>query len=79
MASFDILIQIFNMLNNVREKKVMLYVTQLEGVLNAVQQEYPIMLSQSEAQKHYYFYDDTRITYFQIVTAACMAESEEEN
>ena len=66
-------------------KKVTLYVTQLEGALNVVQQEYLTMLS--EVQKHFrdhpfhglhkqlcdsmcYLYDDMWITYPHLVTAA---------
>ena len=52
VASFIILMQNFYTLQQGRTGKVTLYVTWLEGVLNAVQQEYPTMLSVSEVQKH---------------------------
>ena len=75
-------------------EKVTLYVTQFEGALYVVQQEYPAMLSQSEVQTNlrdclfhglhkqlcdsmHYLYDDTRILYPQLVTAAHRAESEQ--
>ena len=87
MASFDILIQIFYKLQQGKVEKVTLYVTQLEGALNVVQQEYLMMLSASEVQQHLrdflfhglckqlhdsmcYLYDDMRITYPQLMTAA---------
>ena len=51
IASFDILMQ--NFINyKGKTEKVMLYVTQLEGALNAVQQEYLMMLTASEVQKN---------------------------
>ena len=73
----------------------MLYITQLEGALNAVWQEYLTILSASEVQQHLmywffmglhkqlhnsmnYLYDDTRITYPQLITAAQKTEPEEE-
>ena len=71
----------------------MLYVIQLEGAQNVVQQEYPMMLRMSDVQEHLrdclfcglckqlhnsmpYLYDDMRITYPQLMTAAHKAESE---
>ena len=76
-----------------RTEKVTLYVTQPQGALNAVQQEYLTMLSVNEVQQHlsdrlfhglckqlmnllHYLYDDPRITYPQLVTAAQKADSE---
>ena len=50
MASFDILMKIFYKLQHGKAENVMLYVTQLEGALTAVQQEFPMMLSLSEVQ-----------------------------
>ena len=44
--------QNFYKLQQGRTEKVTLYVTQLEGALNAVQQEYPRMLSVNEVQQH---------------------------
>ena len=96
MASFDILIQFFYKLQQGKTEKVTVYVIQLEGALNAFQQEYPMMLSISKVQKHLrdchfrglckqlcdsmcYLYDDMRIMYPQLMTAACKAESEQEN
>ena len=35
-----------------KDKKVPVYVTHLEGALNVVQWEYPMMLSMSKVQKH---------------------------
>ena len=74
----------------------MLYVTQMEGVWNAVQQKCPVMLGMSEVQKHLrdcishgphkqlcdsmcYLYDDMRIMYPQLMTAAKKAASEQED
>ena len=51
VASFDFLMQNFYKLQG-KTEKVTLYVTQLEGTLNVVQQEYLIMLSASEVQQH---------------------------
>ena len=51
-ASFDILMQNFYKLQQGKTEKVTVHVTQLEGALNAAQQEYPMMLSTSEVQKH---------------------------
>ena len=79
-----------------KTEEVMLYVTQLEGALNAVQQECPLMLSMRDVQKHlrdhlfyglckqlhnsmYYLYDDMRIMYPQLMTAAHKAASEQED
>ena len=45
IASSDILMQKFYKLYQGKMEKVPVYVTQFEGVLNAVQQEYPNMLS----------------------------------
>ena len=75
---------------------ITVYETWLEGALNVAQQEYPMMLSVSEAQKHLrdglfhglckqlhdsmcYLYDDMRIMYPQLMTAAPKAESEQEH
>ena len=52
MVSFDILMQNFYKLQQGKTEKVMLYVTQLEGTLNVVQQEYLMWLGMSEVQKH---------------------------
>ena len=96
VASFHILMQnIYKVLQG-KTEKVTMYVTQLEGGLNVVQQEYPTILSDNEVQQHLrdrifhglhkplrdlmcYLYDDVRITYPQLVTAAWKAESEEED
>ena len=51
MVSFDILMQNFYKLQQGKMDKVMLYVTQLEGGLNVIQQEYMMMLSASEVQQ----------------------------
>ena len=73
-------------------EKVTLYDTLLEGTLNAVQQECLTVLSTNEVQKHlslfhglhkklhdsmHYLYDDMRITYPQLMTAAYKAELEQ--
>ena len=72
------------------------YITQLDGALNVVQQQYSTMLSMSEVQNHLrdhlfhglhrqlhnsiqYLYDDMRILYPQLMTAACMTKSEQED
>ena len=47
MASFDISMQNCYKLQQSKTEKVTLYLTQLEGVLNAVWQEYLIMVSAS--------------------------------
>ena len=52
IALFDILIQKFYKLHQGKMEKVPAYMTQLEGVLNAVQQEYSNMLSVGKVQKH---------------------------
>ena len=52
VASFDVLMQNFYKLQWGKIEKVPVYVTQLEGVLNAVQQEYHNMLSAGKVQKH---------------------------
>ena len=52
VASFDSLMQFFCKLQQGKTEKVAVIVTQLEQVLNLVQQEYPIMLSASEVQNH---------------------------
>ena len=52
MTSFDILMQNFYKLQQGKVEKATLYVTQLEGALNVVQQEYLMMLSTSEVQQH---------------------------
>ena len=52
MASCNILMHNFNKLQQGKTEKVLVYVTNLEGTLNVVQQEYPMMLSTSEVQKH---------------------------
>ena len=52
MASFDILMKRFDKLQQGKTEKVTLYISQLEGALNAVQQEYMTMLSGSEVQQH---------------------------
>ena len=52
MASFDILMQDFYELQQGKTEKVTLYVTQLEGALDVIQQEYPMMLSTGEVQQH---------------------------
>ena len=52
VASFDILMQIFYKLQQGEMDKVTLYVTQLEGALNVVWQEYVTMLSAWEMQQH---------------------------
>ena len=52
VASFDILMQIIYKLQQGKTEKVMLYVTQLEGVLNEVQQDYSKKLGVSKVQKH---------------------------
>ena len=75
VASFDIWMKKNYKLQQNQLEKVTLYVTQLEGALNAVQHEYPLMLSASEVQQHLreclhkqlhdsmcYLCDDTRIT-----------------
>ena len=89
MVSFDILMQKFYKLQQGKTEKVTIYVTQLEGSLNAVQQEYPTMLSASKVQEKDclfhelhkqlhdsmdYLYDDMRIMYPHLMTAACKAE-----
>ena len=51
MAFFDILMQNFYKLQQSKSERVTLYVTQLEGALNAVQQEYLMMLSTYEVQQ----------------------------
>ena len=88
--------QKFYKLQQGKTEKVTVYVIQLEGAPNAVQQEYPTMLSVSKVHKKVrdhlfhgihkqlhdsmcYFYDDTRIMYPQLVTAAHKAESEQED
>ena len=52
MASFSILMQNCYKLQQGKTEKVLIYVTHLEGALNMVQQEYPMMLSMSKVQKH---------------------------
>ena len=52
MASYNILMQNFYKLQQGKMEKVPVYATLLEGVLNAVQQEYPMMLSMGKVQKH---------------------------
>ena len=52
IASIDILLQNFYKVQQGRAEKVMLYETHLEGALNAVQQEYLMMLSASEVKQH---------------------------
>ena len=44
--------QIFYRLQQRKTEKVTVYVAQLEGTLNAVQKEYPMILSISEVPKH---------------------------
>ena len=51
MTSFDILMQHFYKLQPGKTAKVTLYITQLEGALNAVWQGYLMMLSASEVQQ----------------------------
>ena len=51
-ASFDILMQDFYKLHQGKMEKEPVNMTQLEEALNAVQQEYPNMLSMGEVQKH---------------------------
>ena len=96
MASFDILLQNVYKFQQGKTEKVTLYVTWVEGALNAVQQEYPMMLSASEVQQHFRdhlfyglhnqlhnsmhnLYDDMRIAYPQLMTAAWKAKSEQED
>ena len=50
MASFDILMQKFYKLQQDKAEKVTFFVTCLEGALDVVQQEYPMMLSASQVQ-----------------------------
>ena len=73
----------------------MLYINQKEGALNVVQQEYMMLsmsevqtslrdcllhkLHKQVNDSMDYLYDDTRITYPQLVTPGCKAESEQEN
>ena len=38
-----------------KTEKVTVYATKLEGALNVVKQEYPMMLSMSVAQKHLWY------------------------
>ena len=52
MASFNILMQKFYKEQWGKTGKVPGYVTHKEGVLNAAQQEYAMMLSMTEVQKH---------------------------
>ena len=52
LASFNILMQNFYKLQQGKTEKVLVYVTHLEGALNTVQQEYPMMLSMGKVQKH---------------------------
>ena len=51
-VSFDVLIQMFYKLQQGMMEKVPIDVTQLEGVLNVVQQEYPHMLSVGKVLNH---------------------------
>ena len=52
VTSFDILVQNIYKLLQGKMEKVTLYVAQLEGALNAIQQEYLMMLSAGEVQQH---------------------------
>ena len=52
IASFSVLMQNLYKLQQGRTEKVTLYVTQLEGALNVVQEEYLTMLSANEVQQH---------------------------
>ena len=95
VASFDILMQNFYKLQQGKTEKVLVYVTHLEGALNAVQQESSMMLSTFKVQMHlrycpfhglhkhlhdsmHYLYNNPRIMYPQLMTAAHKAESEQE-
>ena len=52
VAFFDILMKNFYKLQQGKTEKVPTDVTHLEGALNAVQKEYPTMLSTGKVQKH---------------------------
>ena len=52
IASFNILVQNFYKLNQGKMEKVPVCMTQLEGEMNAVKQEYPNMLTVGKVQKH---------------------------
>ena len=96
VASFDILMQHFYKLQQGKTEKVQVYVTHLEGTLNAVKQEYPMMLSAGIGQKHLryclfhglckqlhdsmcYLYNDLRIMYPELLTAACKVNPGQED
>ena len=51
VASFNILMQHFYKLQQGKTEKLLICVTHLEGVLNVVQQEHPMMLSMGKFQK----------------------------
>ena len=87
VASFDILKQSFYKLQQGKMEKLLVHVTHLEGMVNVVQQEYPMIVRAIKVQKQlrdclfhglhkklcnsmYYLYDDPRIIYPQLVTAA---------
>ena len=83
MASFNILMQYFYRLQQVKTERVPAYVTHMEGALSTIQKDYPYMLSPAELQNHYdflhYLCDDPCISYPQLVTVAQKAKSEQED
>ena len=52
VVSFDILMQNFYKLQQGKTEKVTLYVTKFKWALNAIWQEYLMMLSASDVQDH---------------------------
>ena len=92
VALFNVFMQNFYKLQQENMEKVPVYVTQFEGALNAVQQEYPNILNADKIHKHlrdclfhglhkqlcksmYYPYDDQRVMYPLLLTAACKTVS----